>query len=296
MADKQILALGFFDGVHVGHGALLQACHALANRLGCRASAVTFSAHPGELVSGKAPALLNTLEQRVDLMKTLYHMDEVVVLPFDKAMMTMPWRDFLNMLMEHYSAAGFVCGRDFRFGNRGEGTAVLLEEFCRSAGLGCVVVPEQYVDGVVLSSSHIRKLLQQGDMAAAVRFLGHPHLISGTVVPGRQLGRTIGIPTANLTLPEGLLCPQFGVYACVAEVNGQRFPAVTNIGIRPTVGGSRVTVEPWLLGECGDLYGKEIDLHLYEYLRPEKKFDSLEKLKQEIQKNAQQTLNIFRNI
>ncbi len=296
MADKQILALGFFDGVHVGHGALLQACRELANRLGCKASAVTFSAHPGELVSGKAPALLNTLEQRVDLMKTLYHMDEVVVLPFDKAMMTMPWRDFLNMLMEHYRAAGFVCGRDFRFGNRGEGTAALLEAFCRSAGPGCIVVPEQYIDGVVVSSSHIRKLLQQGDMAAVVRFLGHPHLISGTVVPGRQLGRTIGIPTANLILPEGLLCPKFGVYACMAEVNGQKFPAVTNIGTRPTVGGSRVTVEPWLLGECGDLYGKEICLHLYEYLRPEKKFDSLEELKQEIEKNAQQTLNFFRNM
>ena len=130
-------------------------------------------------------------------------------------------------------------------------------------------------------------------MAQAVRFLGHPHMITGTVVAGRQLGRTIGVPTANIQLPAGVVCPKFGVYACKAVVDGQEHLAVTNIGNRPTVGGHHVTVEPWLLDFEGDLYGKELTLLFYEFLRPEKKFDSLGQLQAEIQKNAQKVRKIF---
>ena len=190
-------------------------------------------------------------------------------------------------------AAGFVCGDDFRFGFRGEGTALLLADFCRERNLPWAVVPAQTLDGIRVSSSHIRKLLEDGCMAQAVRFLGHPHMITGTVVAGRQLGRTIGIPTANIQLPQGVICPKHGVYACKAVVDGQVYLAVTNIGNRPTVGGHHVTVEPWLLDFEGDLYGKELTLLFYEFLRPEKKFDSLGQLQAEIQKNAQKVRKIF---
>ena len=113
------------------------------------------------------------------------------------------------------------------------------------------------------------------------------------MVPGRQLGRTIGVPTANLAMPEELLCPRYGVYACMAEFQGKRYPAVTNVGVRPTVEGHRVTVEPWILGYAGDLYGQRITLEFYKFLREEKKFDSLEELQQQIRKNADQTLAFF---
>ena len=126
-------------------------------------------------------------------------------------------------------------------------------------------------------------------MAEAVCFLGHPHRITGTVVPGRQLGRTIGIPTANLLLPEGIICPRFGVYATEAVVEGKNYLAVTNIGTRPTVEGDHVTVEPWILDFAGDLYGKELTLLFHHFLRPEQKFPSLEALKAQIQQDGVQT-------
>ena len=131
-------------------------------------------------------------------------------------------------------------------------------------------------------------------MATAVRFLGHPYVLTGTVVPGKQLGRRLGIPTANLRLPEEAAVPKFGVYACRVEIKGCSYCAVANVGTRPTVGGHRVTVEPWILDFEGDLYGKEITLEFHKFLRPEQKFDSLEDLRREIRKNAEQTKEFFK--
>ena len=131
-------------------------------------------------------------------------------------------------------------------------------------------------------------------MATAVRFLGHPHILTGTVIPGKQLGRTLGIPTANLLLPENLVVPRFGVYACRVQLDGTSYPAVTNIGIRPTVSGSGITVEPWILDYNGDLYGREITLEFFHFLRPEQKFPSLEALKQEIHANARQSRELLK--
>ena len=291
MKEKTIYALGFFDGVHVGHQALLTACRHLADSLGVKAGAVTFTTHPDTLVLGSTPALINTQADRKILLRQ-YHMDTVLELPFDSEMKAMPWQDFFRMLVQH-GAAGLVCGEDFRFGNRGEGDSQKLRAACDEAGMECVVIPQQYIDGTVVSSTYIRKLLEAGNMAEAVRFLGHPHQISGPVVAGRQLGRTIGIPTANLAVPEGVVELRHGVYACKAVVEGQSYLAVTNVGTRPTVDGHHVTIEPWLLDFEGDLYGKHLCLHFYEFLRPEQKFDSLEELQAEIQKNAVQTRKIF---
>ena len=293
MKEKTIYALGFFDGVHLGHQALLAACRHLAAEKGFSAGVVTFADHPDTLVTGQTPLLINTVQQRQRLLLG-FGIGQISVLPFDEELMNMPWQRFLENLMED-GAAGFVCGDDFRFGFRGEGTALLLADFCRERNLPWAVVPAQSLDGIRVSSSHIRKLLEAGQMAQAVRFLGHPHTIAGTVVSGRQLGRTIGIPTANIQLPQGVICPKHGVYACKAVVDGQVYLAVTNIGNRPTVGGHHVTVEAWLLDFEGDLYGKELTLLFHEFLRPEEKFDSLGKLQAEIQKNALQVQKIFTN-
>ena len=287
MKNKTVYALGFFDGVHLGHQALLHACRALADSRGWQAGVVTFVSHPDTLVHGAAPKLLGTAESRCQLLRD-YGMDSILQLPFDEALKTMPWQRFLEMLVEQ-GACGFVCGEDFRFGHRGEGTAQLLKEACEVRGMPCVVVSEQTVDGVRVSSTHIRALIEAGEMETAVQFLGHAHVLTGTVVKGKQLGRTIGIPTANLLLPEGVVCPRFGVYACKAIVDGAEYLAVTNVGVRPTVSGEGVTVEPWLLDFDGDLYGKTLVLHFYSFLRPEKKFASLEELQAEIRKNAEQT-------
>lgn len=292
MREKTIYALGFFDGVHLGHQALLRKCRELADQLGCKAGVVTFTSHPDALVKGNAPTLINTPEDRKILLTAL-SMDMVVELPFDRELMQMPWQDFFCLLMGKYNAAGLVCGEDFRFGSRGEGTAEKLKEACKQADIPCAVVPEQKLDDITVSSTRIRSLLENGEVEEAVRFLGHPHILSGEVISGRKLGRTLGIPTANLALPDELVKLPHGVYACKALVDGEKYLAVTNIGNRPTVGGHHTTVEPWLLDFEGDLYGKTITLEFYDFLRPERKFESLEALKAEIEKNALQTRKFF---
>ena len=294
MKEKTIYALGFFDGVHIGHQALLKECRRLADEAGCKAAAVTFSSHPDTLVFGKTPKLINTIEDRVRLLKEA-GMDDVVVLPFDKKMQTLPWQDFLTLLRKYYHAAGLVCGHDFRFGNRGEGNRNLLQAYCEENGMPCAVVPEQKLEDVAISSTYIRRLLEDGRMEEAAKFLGHPHLLTGTVVTGRKLGRTLGIPTANISIPEEVVDLPFGVYACKAQVADRTYLAVTNIGNRPTVGGHRVTVEPWLLDFDADLYGQELSLQFYRFLRSEQKFPSLDALKAEIIKNAAECRKFFEN-
>ena len=293
MKNKFIFALGVFDGVHLGHRALLDACVVLARANDCKPGAVTFLDHPDGMVFGKSPTLINTAADRKGLL-TEFGAEQVLELPFDEQMMTMPWQDFLAMLMQQHGAAGFVCGDDFRFGHKGQGNAEKLSGFCDKNGLVCKIVPQVVLDGTVVSSTHIRGLLELGEVENANRFLGHPHILSGEVVSGRHLGRTLGIPTANLMPPEGLVSLPHGVYACVAVAEGQCHLAVTNIGNRPTVGGHRVTVEPWILDFEGDLYGKQLTLEFHKFLRPERKFDSLEELKAQIQQDAAETQLFFR--
>ena len=283
MKEKTIYELGFFDGVHVGHQALLHHCRRLATEYGASAGVVTFVGHPDALVLGKTPELINTQADRKALLLG-YGMDRVLEIPFDRELMAMPWQDFLHSLPQ---GAGFVCGDDFRFGYKGEGSAKTLAQWCDERGLPWAVVPEQTVNGTRVSSTHIRSLIKAGDMETAARFLGHNHVLSGQVVAGRGLGHTIGVPTANLVLPQGLACPQFGVYACKVRMEGKVYRAVTNVGTRPTVGGHHVRVESWILNFEGDLYGKQITLEFERFLRPEKKFGSLEELRAQIQKDAQ---------
>ena len=288
---KKIFALGFFDGVHLGHQALLTECCRLAAACDCETAAITFDAHPQSLFLNDPPKLINSIQDRNGLLRQ-YGIRHVHPFPVTKEVMSTEWQDFLEKLID-CGGAGFVCGEDFRFGRGGEGNARNLEEFCKIRQLPCSIVSQQTLDGIRISSTHIRTLLEEGKVEDANRFLGHPHILSGEVTTGRKLGRTLGIPTANLLIPEGVVVPRFGVYACKANIDGIKYLAVTNIGNRPTVGGHRVTVEPWILDFEGDLYGKTITLTFHSFLRPERKFDSLEALKTEIQENARQTRKIF---
>ena len=286
--EQCVLALGFFDGVHLGHGGLLKKTRQVANRLGLPAAALTFDTHPDTLVFGAKVPLLNTPEVRKDLMQSLYGIDEVLTLHFDRATMDQPWQEFVRKtLLRTYRAAHVVCGHDYRFGAGGRGTPEKLAEECARLGLGFDCIPEIRLEGQTVSSTLIRSLLESGETAKAVRFLGHPHILTGTVISGRHLGRTLGIPTANLSVPEGILVPKFGVYAARAVFDGQTRPAVVNIGVRPTVDGHTVTVEPWILDFDGDLYGHALRLELTDFLRPEQKFASLEALRSEILRNAE---------
>ena len=235
--------------------------------------------------------MINTGEDRATLLARA-GIEKVLVLPTTKDVMSTSWEQFLEDLI-HKDAIGFVCGEDFRFGHRGEGNAEKLLAFCNQRKLSCVIIPDQQLRGVRISSTHIRNLLEAGDVESAACFLGHPHVLSGEVMPGRQLGRTIGVPTANITPDASVLLPPRGVYATYVIADGVTHRAVTNIGTRPTVNGDKVTIESWLLDFNDNLYNSELIVQLVAYLRPESKYDSLEDLKAQIDLDVAQARAIF---
>lgn len=294
--NQKVIALGFFDGVHLGHGALLRRVTERARETGASPAVVTFDRAPKSLVTGKPVSLLNSPEDRRDLIRRFYGIEDVVMLPFDQKMMTMPWQDFINVvLVKDQHAAHLVAGHDFHFGYKNQGTPELLQRSCAQLGLGCDIIPEVTLDGITVSSTHIRQLVAEGNMEEAARFLGHPHTLTGTVRHGHSIGHARLFPTANLIVPHNVLVPSHGVYAtqaCLAD--GRTFAAVTNVGTRPTVNnGTNVTVEAYLLDFSGDLYGQTLRLEYHRKLRGEIQFDSLEALKAQISQDIESTRNYF---
>ena len=296
--QRKVIALGFFDGVHMGHGALLRTVAERAKVLDAVPCAFTFDRSPAAALTGKAVPLLSGVDDRERLMRELYGIREVVVAPFD-VMRQMDWRDFVaQYLQRELGVVHVVAGHDFHFGYRGEGTPQRLMEKCRELGIGCDIIPKVEIDGFTVSSTYIRSLVEEGKMERARWFLGHPHTLSGPVVHGSELGRTLGTPTANLLVPSGVIAPGFGVYASRVRLpGGEERLAVTNVGTRPTVNADKtaVTVEPWILDYRGDLYGKDIRVEFYARLRPERKFPSVQALRDAILENARQTRDYFAN-
>ena len=304
---KRVIALGFFDGVHVGHQALLNLSTQRAEELGAIPSALTFDLHPSSLILHTPVPLLSTPADRAGLMHRLFGIRDVIVCHYDQRMMHTPWREFVtDYLVGIHHAVHLVAGHDFHFGYKGEGNPQRLQQLCAELGIGCDIVAKVEQEGITVSSTAIRNLIAQGEMAQAVRLLGHPHTFTATVSHGKKLGSTLGFPTVNLHLPPGVITPAFGVYAARVWVlpdcpdhqaclpGSGPYPAVTNVGIRPTVDDSdAVTVEGFLLDFDGDLYGRQVRMEFYTYLRPERKFDTLDELKEEVMRNAQQTRDFF---
>ena len=298
MKHDRVIALGFFDGVHLGHAALLRLTRRRADELGIPAAVLTFDTHPDTLVYHQPVPLINTLEDRKYLMEEKFSMDEVILAHFDRAMMEMPWEAFVeDYLLGELGAKHVVCGHDFSFGYRGQGTPDKLRRLCAQRGVGVNVVDKVSLGGITVSSTHIRQLIRQGDMEAAAQMLGHRHFLSGEVLHGKELGRRLGFPTANLALPEGLIAPAYGVYATLVTLpDGSAHPAVTNVGVRPTVHDQLGRlVEAWILDCTAELYGQKIRVEFFTRLRGEKKFDSLEALREEVLRNADETRAYFQN-
>ena len=293
---KRVIALGFFDGVHRGHGALLRRVTEKARALGAVASAFTFDRSPTAAITGQTVPLLSSVEDRVWLMRTCYGIQEVIVSSFD-GMMRMDWRDFITeYLVKELGAVHVVAGHDFHFGYMGKGTPQLLQMTCAQVGIGCDIIGKVELEDITVSSTYIRTLVAQGEMDRAVEFLGHPHVLTNRVTHGKKIGSSsLGFPTVNLQIPFPVIVPAYGVYATQVAVAGQRYAAVTNVGVRPTVSDNdgRVTVEGFILDFSGDLYGQELRMEFYHRIRGERKFPSLQALSEEIRRNAQETLDFF---
>ncbi|MDY3984133.1 riboflavin biosynthesis protein RibF [Dysosmobacter sp.] len=293
---ERVIALGFFDGVHLGHAALLRRAAEEARARGCTPAVFTFDRPPKEVVTGIPCPLINSPEDRRDLVRRLYGIRDVIMVPFDREMMTTPWDEYVTkILVGRYHAVHLVAGHDHHFGHKNQGSPELLAAKCAQLGLGCDIIPKVEVGGITVSSTYIRRLVELGQVERAARFLGHPHVLSQEVRHGHRIGRTIGIPTVNLTAPPHVLVPSHGVYATrVFLPDGTSHPAVTNVGTRPTVNnGANVTVEAWLLDFDGDLYGQTVRVEFYRRLRDEIRFDSLEALKGQITADAAATRLYF---
>ena len=296
--EKRVIALGFFDGVHIGHAALLNRTRQRAAELGANPSVLSFDIHPDTLVFGKEVPLINSANGREELIRRLFSIDDVIFIHFNRHVMQMDWQEFLQSLIQELQVCHIVVGHDFCFGYKGMGTASRLQEYCAAHGLGCDVIPPVTVDGQVVSSTHIRELIAAGDMEEANRWLGHPHTLTDTVHSGYHLGRKLGSPTINMRFPEGVIVPKHGVYASrVFLEGGASNIAVTNIGVRPTVSAENaVTVESHLLDYSGNLYGRQVRVEFYAFLRNELRFESFEALSEQIHRDAMGAKSFFQRV
>ena len=294
---KRVIALGFFDGVHLGHQALLRRAVERAEQMNLSSAVFTFDRSPKEFVTGIKVPLLTTNEERSATIRRLFPVETVIVEPFDEQMMTMPWEDFVLMLAQKYRAGWLVAGHDFRFGHKNAGTPDLLREKAAQLGMGCDIIPAVTLGGETVSSTLIRALLRDGEVERACELMGHPYTITGQVLHGKGLGRTIGAPTLNVIPADGLLIPAYGVYAARVSVDGRQYEAVTNVGVRPTVdenGG--VTVESHLLDVNEQLYGRECRVEFLKLLRIEQKFADLGALQAQIARDVAAAREVFSKI
>jgi riboflavin kinase/FMN adenylyltransferase len=289
------VAIGNFDGVHVGHQALAARAVQEARRAGGAALALTFDPHPARILAPeRAPRTLLTLEQRAELLGGL-GVDLVAVLPFDAAVAAMTPVEFARaILQQRLQAAAVVVGRHFRFGRGRAGDVSLLERLAPELGFHVAPVEPVILDGEPVSSSRIRKAIADGDVAAAKRLLGREPFLDGRVVRGEGRGRELGVPTANLEALNELL-PAPGVYAgrVVLPGESQGRPAVVNIGSRPTFGGGALTLEAHILSFAGDLYDRSLRLHLAARLRDERRFASKQALVEQIRDDVAQARAIL---
>lgn len=290
MEQKRVIALGFFDGVHRGHQAILHTAASLAEQKGMEPAAVTFERHPRAYVLGRAPDMINSFPRRCALLQE-HGARLVIALPFDRQMAETSPRDFAEMLRDRYRATVVVCGENFRFGKNASGNPDTLRGF----GLETHVVPPVRYGGRVVSSTYIRECVREGKVGLARRLLGRPFFLEGPIVGGFQLGRTLGYPTINIPIEDGILLPRRGVYVTQAEVGETVFQAVTNVGTRPTFSDADiVSVESHLLNFSGDIYGETAQVRFLKFLRPERSFSDGEALRAQIEKDIRQSLDYHR--
>lgn len=293
------VALGNFDGVHLGHRQVIQSVwHSEAESIDgerLHPTVVTFHPHPQEFFSGQPRHLLTPLNEKSALLKAM-GIEQVVLLPFNKELATLTPEQFVEkVLVQQLQAKRVSVGLDFCFGRQRAGTAADLQAIAATYGIKVTIAPLRNLEGERISSSAIRQALQAGDLQVANRLLGRSYSLVGKVSPGQQLGRTIGFPTANLQLPPEKFLPRLGVYAVRVHLYKEESDSsivagpvlgVMNIGFRPTVDGKTQVIEVHLFDWAEDLYGRTLMVTLEKFLRPEQKFASLEDLKRQIEADS----------
>lgn len=294
MADRikgTAVALGYFDGIHNGHRAVLEKTLEEADKKGLSPAVLIFSEHPRKVLSGRVPPMLTDEKTKSRLLCqmgfTLYDFN------FRESMNMEPEAFADEILIKKLGARVVVCGYDYRYGKGGSGNAETLKRDLEAHGVEVISIGQVMLADETVSSSKIRELITLGEVDRANKMLGRVFSYNRVVERGDALGRRLGFPTINQSFPEDFIVPKRGVYASLTRLGEKEYPSVTNIGIRPTVGGTAVRSETCILGFSGDLYGKNAEVGLLRFLRGEQKFSSLEELADTVKNDMEKARIVY---
>ncbi len=292
--NASIVTIGNFDGVHLGHQKIINLAKEYAEKMQLPLVVVSFDPHPGKvLYPEKAPKLIKTRKQKRDLLRKM-GVDYFYIVNFTPSFAKKSPEEFVDeVLIDSLGVKKIFVGFNFAFGKDRQGDLAFLKNEGIKKGFDVYAVPPVIVDGEIVSSSLIRKLLENGEIRKANRFLGRHYYLEGIVIHGEQIGRKIGFPTANI-ITENELVPRLGVYASYTKLNGKNFPSITNIGYKPTFGSEKIIVETFIFDFDREIYGELIEVKFVDFIRPEKKFESVDQLVNEIKANCEQCKKILK--
>ncbi len=289
IANRTAVALGNFDGMHVGHMAVLRAAKGFESK-GLTPLALLFDEHSLKAITGTAPPMLMTADERNRIIAENGLKIKTIV--FNEIKDLSP-QDFVEkILVGRFGARAVCCGYNYRFGKNASGNAQTMKEICDRLGLECRIAGEVDVDSRAASSTEIRKFIESGEIEKANKMLGHPFGFCARVIDGDKRGRTLGFPTINQELPDGLVLPKFGVYQADVTVDGEHYKGVANIGMRPTVGTEKILSETYIIDFDESIYGESVDIRLIKFIRPERKFSSFDELARQIKTDAKECADV----
>ncbi|MBE6667169.1 MAG: bifunctional riboflavin kinase/FAD synthetase [Ruminococcaceae bacterium] len=298
LPSRSVVALGCFDGVHVAHARVIAEAKKKADELSCKCVVWTFDTPPKNFFLPTPVPLLTDAEQKKDAIRAL-GADILVSVPFDKRTSEISPESFFDeIIIKRLNACHIVCGFDYAFGKSGKGNVEMLQSLCSAGGIGLSVIPEVLQNGVTVSSSAIREFLLNGMPEKAASLLGRPYALRSNVINGQHLARRLGFPTVNQQIPSGMLIPQYGVYVSeiLTDRSAKKLYGITNVGIRPTVGGNTPYVETHIFDFSGDLYGTEIQVGFLAFLRPERKFGSTDDLSTQVKHDIEAAKKFIKTI
>ncbi len=296
LTQPSVITIGSFDGVHRGHSRLIQTVVEHAREKNAASIVVTLNPHPRLVLRPDSPMqLLSTLEERIELLAQ-QGLDYVVVFPFSLEQSKLRAREFVQLLRNHLHIVELVCGPNFALGYKREGTLAVLRDLGQEFGFTVTVVdPHEFQDGII-SSTRVRDLVTNGDIAQATTLLGRYPMLRGVVVHGDHRGRELGYPTANLEVPDKKLIPANGIYAVRVRLGNEWHDGAASIGIRPTFGGGKRLVEIFILDFARWIYGEELQVYFIERLRDEEKFDSIQALLDQMALDVQNARTILKTL
>jgi len=295
---KTILTLGTFDGVHLGHGKILERVTQNTENGKYESLVLTFFPHPRMVLQGDSEVkLLNTISEKIDLLEKS-GIENLVIHPFDEMFSKLTAEEFVKtVLVDQFHIQKIIIGHDHRFGRNRTANIDDLVDFGKQYDFEVEQISVQEIKDVSISSTKIRNALTEGDMALANEYLGYDYFLTGTILKGKQLGRTIGFPTANLQIEEDYkLIPRNGAYLVKSTINHKTVYGMMNIGYNPTVAGEKLSIEVHYFDFDADLYGQKISVSILEYLRPEQKFASVDLLKAQLEKDKETALDFIKSL